>query len=135
MTKLTIFTDGASRGNPGLSSTGFVIKSEDKTLYSGGSFLGIATNNVAEYSAIVEALTKAKSLIDNHNQTTVSFFMDSKLAVEQLCGRYKIKNTNLRELILKIKILESEFKLITYRHVPREQNHEADSEANKVLDK
>lgn len=135
MTDLTIFTDGASRGNPGLASTGFVIKSGTQTLYSGGNFLGITTNNVAEYSAIVEALTMAKSIIDDPKTKNVSFYMDSKLAVEQLCGRYKIKNTILRELIMKIKILESDFKSVSYQHVPREQNQEADSMANKVLDK
>ena len=134
MSELIIFTDGASRGNPGLASTGFVIKSSTTTLHEGGSFLGIATNNVAEYSAIVEALSKAKDFTVNSKETSISFYMDSKLAVEQLSGRYKIKNATLRELVIQVKILEAEFKFISYQHVPREKNQEADAMANKVLD-
>ncbi len=134
MTELTIFTDGASRGNPGPASTGFVIKNSHETIFSGGSFLGVATNNTAEYSAIIEAFEKVVMLDSNCNQTTLNFKLDSKLAVEQLSGRYKIKNTNLRDFFIKIKQLENMFARVTYQHIPRELNHEADTQANLVLD-
>ncbi len=134
MTELTIYTDGASRGNPGPASTGFVIKNSAETLFSGGSYLGITTNNTAEYSAIVEAMEKATLISDNHSQVILSFRLDSKLAVEQLSGRYKIKNSNLRNLFIKIKQLENSFARVTYQHIPREQNQEADLQANLVLD-
>ena len=135
MAEFTIFTDGASRGNPGLSSTGFVIKTNGETIYTGGSFLGVATNNIAEYTAIIEALQKAQELSKDVGETNINFRLDSKLAVEQLSGRYKIKHPNLKILSSKVKILESLFLKVTYTHVPREQNQEADAQANLVLDK
>ena len=135
MTEFTIFTDGASRGNPGLSSTGFVIKTNGETIYTGGSFLGVATNNIAEYTAIIEALQKAQELSKDVGETNINFRLDSKLAVEQLSGRYKIKHPNLKILNSKVKALESSFLKVTYTHVPREQNQEADAQANLVLDK
>ncbi len=135
MTEFTIFTDGASRGNPGLSSTGFVIKKDGETIFAGGSFLGVATNNIAEYTAIIEAFQKAQELTTNTLETNINFRLDSKLAVEQLSGRYKIKHPNLKILNSKVKALESSFLKVTYTHVPREQNQEADAQANLVLDK
>ena len=135
MTEFTIFTDGASRGNPGLSSTGFVIKKDGETIFAGGSFLGVATNNIAEYTAIIEAFQKAQELTTSTSETNINFKLDSKLAVEQLSGRYKIKHPNLKILSSKVKALESSFLKVTYTHVPREQNQEADAQANLVLDK
>ncbi len=135
MTEFTIFTDGASRGNPGLASTGFVIKHDGETMYTGGSFLGVATNNIAEYTAIVEALQKAQELSKNQSETSINFKLDSKLAVEQLSGRYKIKHPNLKILSSKVKDLEASFLKVTYTHIPREQNQEADAQANLILDK
>ena len=135
MTEFTIFTDGASRGNPGLSSTGFVIKKDGETIFAGGSFLGVATNNIAEYTAIIEAFQKAQELTTSTSETNINFKLDSKLAVEQLSGRYKIKHPNLKILSSKVKALESTFCKVTYTHVPREQNQEADAQANLVLDK
>lgn len=135
MTELIIFTDGASRGNPGAASTGFVIKdTTEKTVYSGGSYLGTTTNNVAEYTAIIEAFKKAYSISLDPKRTKINFYMDSNLAVQQLTGKFKVKNPNLQLLFRQVKDLEIKFGYVSYRHVRREQNQEADSQANLVLD-
>lgn len=131
--KLIIYTDGASRGNPGHSSYGFVICDEKgETIHKEGKYLGIKTNNFAEYSAVLAALEYIK---ENKNaKTQLEFFIDSKLVVEQLSGRFKIKSENLKELIRNIRELEIEFNKISYTHIPREKNKIADSLANLALD-
>jgi ribonuclease HI len=130
---LTIFTDGASRGNPGPASYGFAITSEDgKVLYEEGKYIGIATNNVAEYSAVLTALQHVTENITS--VSAVNFFADSRLVVEQLSGRFKIKNENLRKLIIEIKALEQKIGRVTYTHVYREKNKIADKLANMALD-
>lgn len=131
--KLIIYTDGASRGNPGPASYGFSIQdNQGKILYKEGKYIGIATNNVAEYSAVLNAMEyvtkKFKKSIE------VFFFMDSKLVVEQLSGRYKIKSPHLKLIIRKIQILALGIGGITCSHVPREQNTIADGLANQALD-
>lgn len=132
---LRIFTDGASRGNPGPSSYGFTISDRaGKVLYEEGKYIGIATNNVAEYSAVLEALRYVKSSFKNNLPVEIDFFADSKLAVEQLSGNYKIKSFHLRELITQIKSLEEEIGQVSYQHVPREKNRIADKLANIALD-
>lgn len=130
--KLTIFTDGASRGNPGPASYGFLIRdASGKTIYNEGKYLGTQTNNFAEYSAVLSALEYVKKHFD---KAEVTFFMDSKLVVEQLSGRYKIKSLNLMGLINKIKILEQDLNVNGYNHVRRESNKIADVLANQALD-
>lgn len=130
--KLTIFTDGASRGNPGPASYGFFIQDENsQTLYEEGKYLGVNTNNFAEYSAVLNSLLYIKNSFKNISE--LNFFMDSKLVVEQLSGRFKIKNEKLKKLIAEIRALETGVK-ITYSHIPREKNKIADFLANKVLD-
>ena len=130
---LTIYTDGASRGNPGKASYGFVIFNDDKKkIYDEGKYLGIKTNNFAEYTAVLKALEYVR---DNFPSVVeVKFFMDSKLVAEQLSGRYKIKSPNLRSLASQIKILVEGFKKASYKHIPRSQNYLADAEANRALD-
>lgn len=130
--KLIIYTDGASRGNPGHASYGFTIADESgKLLYEEGRYIGITTNNVAEYTAVFEALKKAKEEFPNYQ---VELYADSKLVAEQLSGRYKIKSPHLKPLIEKIKILAFEMGGIIFTHVPREQNSAADKLANEALD-
>jgi ribonuclease HI len=130
---LTIFTDGASRGNPGPASYGFVITGEDgKVIYEEGKYIGTTTNNVAEYSAVLTALQHVTENIPS--VSAVNFFADSRLVVEQLNGRFKIKNENLKRLILEIKNLEQKFARVTYTHVYREKNKIADKLANLALD-
>ena len=131
--KLIIYTDGASRGNPGPSGYGFVIKdSQGKTLLEEGFFLGIATNNFAEYSAVLESLKRVKESFPKVNE--VNFYMDSKLVVEQLSGRYKIKSFNLKPIIERIKKLETSLGRVSYQHISRNLNFEADRMANKAID-
>lgn len=133
--KLVVFTDGASRGNPGPASYGFTIETGDgKLLFEKGKYIGIATNNVAEYSAVLSALELIKEKFHKEKSVEINFYADSKLVVEQLSGRYKIKSPHLRLIIEDIKVLEKLFNEVSYNHVPREQNTEADSMANKALD-
>lgn len=133
--KLTIFTDGASRGNPGLASYGFVIFDETEQLVlEEGQYIGITTNNVAEYSAVMEALRKVKQEFADTLPIEIVFKADSKLVVEQLSGRYKIKSEHLKVLINKIRILEKEVGKISYQHIPREENKLADRMANIAID-
>jgi len=124
---ITVFTDGGASGNPGPAGIGFWIKDEQgKILVEQGKYIGKATNNVAEYSAVVEAL----GWIKNNLQFTIynlQFFLDSKLVVNQLNGLFKIKNSNLRNLIIEVRTLEKEIGAnIFYHFIPREKNRRAD---------
>ena len=134
---LNIYTDGGSRGNPGLSALGvYVENGQGLFLDEIGKTLGINTNNFAEYSAIVEGL----SWVLSHKPqipglVRVNFFMDSNLAASQLNGLYRIKNADLRELYFSAKKLEAQINLpIYYTHIPREQNKKADRLVNIALD-
>lgn len=129
--KLTTFTDGGARGNPGPAACGIVVKDENKkTVASFGVFLGDQTNNFAEYNGLIEALKKAKEL----GATEVDCVLDSELIVKQMRGEYKVKEPTLQKLFVKVYNLAAGFKKVTYRHVLREQNKEADAEVNKILD-
>ncbi len=135
MLKLTIFTDGASRGNPGQASYGFTITDEHKqVVFEEGRYIGVTTNNVAEYSAILAALEYISSNINPRDIEEIKFFMDSNLAAQQLSGRFKIKSPHLSEIIFQIKNLEKLFSNISYQHVPRALNKRADALANIALD-
>lgn len=132
--KLIIYTDGASRGNPGNASYGFTIADEKgKLLYEEGRCIGVATNNVAEYTAVLEALKQVKKRFVQMSPD-IDFYMDSKLAVEQLSGRFKIKSPHLKLIIEQIRILIFEMGSVFFVHVPREKNKEADRLANLALD-
>lgn len=129
--KLITYTDGGSRGNPGPAASGAVIKTaEGEVLETVKKFLGRATNNVAEYTAIVIALEAAK----RHGATEVEMRMDSELAVKQLKGEYKVKNPELGKLYLQVHNLAVGFKRVTFTHVRREFNKEADAAVNACLD-
>lgn len=128
---LKIYCDGGARGNPGPSAFGFVVKKDEKNIKSNGGYIGIATNNVAEYTAVIEAL---KWLKGNYFGSRLHFFIDSQLVASQLNGLYKIKNANLSNLIFKIRELENSFATVVYEHIPREQNKEADKLVNIELD-
>lgn len=130
--KLIIYTDGASRGNPGPASYGFVVKENNKILYQEGKYIGVTTNNVAEYTAVLQALEYAKNL---KNVERVSVFADSKLVAEQLLGNFKIKAKHLKPIIEQIKILSLELGGVTFSHVPRSKNFLADKLANQALDR
>lgn len=126
-----VYSDGGSRGNPGPSATGFVImNAKEEVITDGGEYLGVTTNNQAEYQAVYAALQKALELGVNN----VDFRLDSNLVVNQLNGVYKIKNRDLWPIYEKIKELEGQFDRITFTHVRREFNRLADGIVNKVLD-
>lgn len=130
--KLVIInTDGGARGNPGPAGIGLVIKSESgELLYSFGGHIGDATNNVAEYSALVKALEESVNL----GATDLRIQMDSELIVKQMQGVYKIKQPALQELAAKVLALLKKFNSYSFVHVRREYNTEADALVNKALD-
>lgn len=129
--QVIISTDGGSRGNPGPSACGFIIISPDgDLLYEGGEYLGITTNNQAEYQAVKLALQKALEL----GVRFVEFKIDSLLIVNQMAGVYQIKNRDLWPIYTNIKDLIGRFKKVTFKHIPRELNKEADAIVNKILD-
>ncbi len=134
--QLTIHTDGGARGNPGPAAIGVVIEQERKTIAQFGTYIGKATNNVAEYQAVIEALNWVLNHAQDVNKASgLDFFLDSTLVVNQLNGTFKIKNANLRLLLAKIRLLEQETgKTIYYSYVPREQNKKADLLVNQALD-
>jgi len=135
---LNIFCDGGARGNPGPAAIGFVIKDPAGTvIHQHGASIGIATNNVAEYRAVIAAFEWIIQKLDarRYQLDAVNFYLDSALVVNQLNGFFKVKNAHLRQLIVQIKILESQFSVpITYTSVPRTQNFQADALVNQALD-
>lgn len=132
--KLIVYTDGASRGNPGQASYGFTVCDESgKLLYEEGKYIGITTNNVAEYTAVLEALKYIKDKYSK-KKLQLELFADSKLVVEQLSGRFKMKSEHLKPIFEKIKLLSIELGGMIHTHVPREKNIEADRLANLALD-
>jgi ribonuclease H / adenosylcobalamin/alpha-ribazole phosphatase len=124
-------TDGGARGNPGPAAFGYVLETEDGTVLAAhGEAIGVATNNVAEYRALVEGLRKALELgVDE-----VDVVSDSQLLVRQMTGEYKVKNEALRKLSLKAAALARRLRKVTYRSVPREHNELADRLVNEALD-
>jgi len=126
-----IYTDGGARGNPGPAASGAVVKDlEGNLLANVMKYLGKTTNNQAEYTAIIIGLEKALEL----GATEVDVRMDSELATKQLNGEYKVKDQGLAKLFLQVKNLLHDFDQVTFRHVYREQNTEADALVNSCLD-
>lgn len=124
-------TDGASKGNPGPSSYGYIIKNRDGAIvHQEGKLIGEATNNIAEYTAVIKALEYIQERFSKKAPHKVEVVADSKLVVEQLSGRYKIKSPNLIPLFDQIKRLEIEVGTVFYRSVPRAENFIADRLAN-----
>lgn len=134
--KLIIYTDGGSRGNPGPAALGVVIQS-DNPLWKKefGEYLGVQTNNFAEYSAVIFALKKARELLGSGAENAdIDLRADSELLVRQMNGIYKIKNAGLKPLFAEIQILKKHFKSISFTHVRREKNKDADAMVNIALD-
>ena len=131
ITEVKLFTDGGSRGNPGPSAAGIVLTDmEGNVVTNTGKYLGITTNNQAEYQAVLHGLQIAK----NDGATIVHVYMDSLLVVNQMNGIFKIKNRELWPIHQAIKDLVAQFEKVSFTHIPREMNKLADSEVNKVLD-
>lgn len=134
MKKIKIYTDGASRGNPGNASIGILITDEDgNELKTFGKYIGKATNNTAEYTALIESV---KLLKDSEFEFDgVDFFSDSELMVKQLNGDYKIKHQDMIALAIEFhKSIRSLNKPFTITHIARSQNAVTDKLANKALD-
>ena len=131
--ELKIYTDGGSINNPGPSAIAYVIYSNGKIIHSFSAKIGINTNNFAEYTALVRALERVKQ---NHvsSSAKITVFSDSRLMVNQLNGLYKVKNSTIRQFVLKVRILEQELNVpIVYKYIPRENNRLADSLVKKAL--
>jgi ribonuclease HI len=129
--KLTTYSDGGARGNPGPAAIGVVIWEGDRLLESFGRYIGETTNNQAEYRALVAALERASAL----GAEDVECRMDSELVVKQMRLEYKVRDKDLQPLFLKAWNLASGFKHVSFKHIPRSQNAEADAEVNSALDK
>ena len=129
--KARLSTDGGARGNPGPAAFAYVLEAEDGTVLAAhGERIGVATNNVAEYRALVEGLAKAADLgVDE-----VEVVSDSQLLVRQMTGEYKVKNAALQELVVEATRLARRFRRVGYRAVRREHNELADRLVNDALD-
>ena len=150
--KLIVHTDGGSRGNPGPAATGVVIErisgggKLETTSGSGteiarfGTRIGETTNNVAEYTAVIEAMTyihdmTASDSPQDREHLIIEFYLDSTLVVNQLNGLFKVKDATLRGLLMRVRVLEQETGgKVTYHAIPREQNRRADFLVNQALD-
>jgi ribonuclease HI len=128
--ELTIFTDGASRNNPGEAGAGIFILRDGRPLERIARYLGTTTNNIAEYQAAIIGLEHCVKL----GATVVRMHADSELMVKQLNGQYKVKNEGLRPLHQRAKELIAKIGRVEVRYIPREQNKEADALANKAID-
>jgi ribonuclease HI len=128
---LSIHADGAARGNPGPAAIGVTVKDESgKLIDTVSRRIGKATNNQAEYRAIIAGLEKAKKL----GAVQVNVYSDSELAVKQINGRYRVKNAALRDLYAQVVKLSGAFESFSISHVRRSRSAEADSLANRALD-
>ena len=129
--KAKLFTDGGSRGNPGPAAYGFVLEAEDGTVLDArGEAIGIATNNVAEYSALVAGLERAVEA----GVGELEVVSDSELLVKQMRGEYRVKNEALRDLSLEATRLARQIGRVSYTAVRREHNELADKLVNEALD-
>jgi len=137
-----VYIDGASRGNPGESGIGIIIKTDKgDTLFSAAGYTGKMTNNQAEYNALISALTKIKktpSLLNSdtsENPVAIIIHSDSELVVKQLNGEYKVKEPELKKLNYRVReLIHAISKKIEFKHIRREQNREADRLANAGID-
>ena len=129
--KHQVFCDGASRSNPGDASIGVSISLDGKEIHTISKEIGIATNNEAEYQALIDGLNYC---IEN-SINEVDVFLDSKLVIEQVKKNYKVKAHNLKEYNSQVENMIKEFKYIEFKHVYREDNKRADQLANIALDK
>lgn len=127
---LKIYADGGAKDNPGPAAFGVVFKDEnDNELFQHSESIGETTNNVAEYRGLLYALKNAK----RYHPDEVKLYLDSKLVVKQMQGKYKIKNEGMQELFLKCWNKKLDFDQISFKHIPRDKNREADALVKKEL--
>lgn len=133
--KLIIYTDGGARGNPGPGAAAYVIKDiNGQVLQKDGTFLGMATNNEAEYQAVREAFQRILEDFKNNLPGEIEIRADSKLVVEQLSGNFKVKNPRIKALFDQVKNLQNEVGQVNYTYIPRAENFLADELVNQILD-
>ena len=135
--KLIVYTDGGSRGNPGEAAIGVVIcDGEGRMIKEYGEKIGVKTNTEAEYAAVIFALKKTKALFgkEKTRKMEVEMRMDSELVASQLNGEYKIEEERMFPLFISVWNLKMDFAKVTFSHVRREQNKEADRLVNMALD-
>jgi probable phosphoglycerate mutase len=131
MTRHFVITaDGGSRGNPGAAAYGAVVSENDKIVKEIGAFIGVASNNVAEYEGLIAGLSTVNQIDPT---ATILVKMDSKLVIEQMSGRWKVKHPNMKALVKKA-FATHDPKLVAYQWIPRDENSHADSILNDVLD-
>jgi len=130
--KIIIYTDGGARGNPGPAAIGVVIGPKEYADY-----IGEATNNIAEYKAVIFALAKTRQLLGQAKakQAELEIRLDSELVKKQLSGEYRVKDDKMKLLFIEAHNLKFDFKKVTYIHIPRDKNKIADRLLNEVLDK
>lgn len=135
--RYTVYGDGGSRGNPGPAGSGAIVRDEaGNTVATVSEFLGVATNNVAEYTAVVRALEAlAERLGPDAKDAEVLVRMDSMLVVKQMRGEWKLKHPNMKPLAARAAELARAFARVEYEHVYREQNADADRLANEAMDR
>lgn len=132
MKTLELYTDGGSRGNPGPAGIGAVVKTLDGEVVDTVSrYIGKDTNNVAEYTALIEGLKACQE----QGGTEIRVYMDSELIVKQIKREYKVKNENLAKLFVQVWNLIQTFQKVNFEHIPRERNKEADALVNEALDR
>ena len=133
----TIYGDGGSRGNPGPAGSGAIIRNEaGETVATVSEFLGVATNNVAEYTAVLRALEKLTAMHDSKvSDLEVRVYMDSMLVVKQMTGEWKLKHPGLKPLASRVSELVHLYKSVSFEHVYRDFNKDADRLANEAMDR
>jgi len=137
MNKIILNTDGGSRGNPGQAAIGVVVSNESgQVIKTYGETIGTATNNDAEYQALILGLKKAKSLIgkEKAKSMTIECHLDSELVVKQMNHQYKLKDEKVQRYFIEIWNLMLDFDIVEFKHIPREQNKLADKCVNEALD-
>lgn len=135
---IVVYTDGGSRGNPGNAATGVVIQVDNVPLFESGEYLGVTTNNVAEYTAVIRALdwlVENKTTLLYSSGESIRFRLDSQLVVEQLSGRYAVKQPHILELVRRVqqRLISLEISA-QFQYIPRKENARADSLVNQALD-
>ena len=135
MLKISFYSDGGARGNPGPAALGVVIRIGD-TVKEYAKFLGFLTNNEAEYQAAIFALKKIKQLLGakKAKEAVVEAYSDSELLVKQMSGVYKVQDPKIQKLFLSLWNLSLDFKKVRFQAIPREKNKQADSLVNQALD-
>ena len=131
-----IYTDGAARGNPGRSGSGFIVMDSRNIIKESVSYNGIKTNNYAEYKAIIDALEWCAHSIANHSEAEVTVTSDSELVIRQLNGQYAVKSGDMRVLNAKVRALASKFRSVAFRNVRRSNRYitRVDKNINVFLD-